>query len=808
MASEPRLDSRLNSPRTLIKSISQHGSLQLPPLQDPRPSFTSSRPLPLEPSTNTNNDPSADASKLSGRGATGKIKARTERDHAGGRSGGKVLVKPVTELSLKPATSRIDGIGSNRRPVGIIGKTDKAGDGDRANARQTPSPRKRRRVEGVNHLADYVQLPKPSPQKNNQPPLFKAPAILNGLNEPPPNAALFPPIAPNGFRGLRGDSELGGHSKSQSRGVPGIAPRNTKSASTVKASNKQSSRPRRKWTDQETDDLLQGVAMFGVGSWKKILSHSEFSFNGRSSIDLKDRFRTCCPEEYRKHLKSDGLSGPRFAGMNSDPSKPVSSMLTDNILILPESPSSESPPSKYRKSRSHRRKPEDLARLGIEAPFPKATRRERRAFTEEEDAALLRGFANYGPLWSRIHADKELNLGSRRATDLRDRFRNRYPEKYAEAGFKTRPRGFPQPPPRADVLEQQSAPRVSTEAASAAATLAKEKARQKEEEARSKESTEEAPDATDTGDDTEDQQIGVDNSIFEWADNTLPPFQNTSADDTDLQRAFLENISPLVNWNKPPSSMASNPPSTLNPIKLSQVLNHNDSTPSNEHSSTTSTSNSFQSLALTRPSIHRSQSRGRHQQQNPFNLPPPTDLFSVDVGPNANSSNGMNLLDSSSSLPIFALKPPSDLLRRPQLPPNSLSSSFPLHNSNSLHSTYTHSANANTGGGANNANSAFPSNPNSTLNMGLSLPMNMNTSSLPVNMGMSLGLNLGIGMGMGGVGVGIGGGALGLEPQSGGPLLWEDMATHPIFELDGPSNVGGGGGGGGGVEREDSGPRG
>ncbi|KAF2452549.1 hypothetical protein BDY21DRAFT_258490, partial [Lineolata rhizophorae] len=48
---------------------------------------------------------------------------------------------------------------------------------------------------------------------------------------------------------------------------------------------------RNKWTEEETACLLKGVARFGIGSWKKILSHADYSFNGRSAIDLKDRFR-------------------------------------------------------------------------------------------------------------------------------------------------------------------------------------------------------------------------------------------------------------------------------------------------------------------------------------------------------------------------------------------------------------------------------------------------------------------------------------------------------------------------------------
>jgi hypothetical protein len=47
---------------------------------------------------------------------------------------------------------------------------------------------------------------------------------------------------------------------------------------------------RNKWTEEETADLLRGVAKFGIGNWKKILQFSDYHFNGRTAVDLKDRY--------------------------------------------------------------------------------------------------------------------------------------------------------------------------------------------------------------------------------------------------------------------------------------------------------------------------------------------------------------------------------------------------------------------------------------------------------------------------------------------------------------------------------------
>ncbi len=66
---------------------------------------------------------------------------------------------------------------------------------------------------------------------------------------------------------------------------------------------KKQSKKRNKWTDEETKDLLIGVSKYGIGSWKKILGDSDYQFNGRTAVDLKDRFRVCCPGDAPKTRK-------------------------------------------------------------------------------------------------------------------------------------------------------------------------------------------------------------------------------------------------------------------------------------------------------------------------------------------------------------------------------------------------------------------------------------------------------------------------------------------------------------------------
>ncbi|WFD21632.1 hypothetical protein MEQU1_000287 [Malassezia equina] len=70
-------------------------------------------------------------------------------------------------------------------------------------------------------------------------------------------------------------------------------------------------------------------------------------------------------------------------------------------------------------------------------PILRHKTRERRPFTETEDEALKRGFEKHGSHWSRIARDPVFQ-NQRSSTDIRDRFRNAFPEEYIRAGYKPR----------------------------------------------------------------------------------------------------------------------------------------------------------------------------------------------------------------------------------------------------------------------------------------------------------------------------------------------------------------------------------
>ncbi|PNY25160.1 40S ribosomal protein S4-A [Tolypocladium capitatum] len=297
----------------------------------------------------------------------------------------------------------------------------------------------KKRARNLNVKDDFVQLPQPMKKQKAAQQAPTMPPIINGLHEPPPHAALFPPIASNSFSEndasqMKLLNEFNRGAEDRANAAP--SPDGDKYSN---KGRKRAAKPRRKWSEEETKHLLLGVNRHGVGKWTTILEDPDFTFNDRTAGDLKDRFRTCCPVE---------LHGPsKGARPDSPPEHPrgpkqkaKKGLHSENILIEEDFPSpqdsalchpqdSDAAP-RQKKSRAHRKKMEDLAQLGIHGPFKKSLRRERRPFTDQDDREILEGLDIYGPAWTKIQRDPRFHLSSRQPTDLRDRVRNKYPGVY------------------------------------------------------------------------------------------------------------------------------------------------------------------------------------------------------------------------------------------------------------------------------------------------------------------------------------------------------------------------------------------
>lgn len=270
------------------------------------------------------------------------------------------------------------------------------------------------------------QLPRPAQKEQSHPrPTPLLPAMVTGLHEPPPSAALLPSMDPDQRSESRPSKTSKIHvkdilmdcsSRSPSPHRPRVAHEQTvttiptmedqiSSQATISsaslqytelrtgeaATNKEAKarRARRKWTAAETEDLMAGVRKYGVGKWKQILDDTTYRFDERNSVDLKDRYRVCSKDDPSMLLVTPTLISPVTSPKSSDPFQ----------------------------------------------SFQSKTRRKRRAWTSAEDDALLKGVGQYGFRWSLICEDPVFDLGHRRATDLRDRIRNKFPDGYKHAKF-------------------------------------------------------------------------------------------------------------------------------------------------------------------------------------------------------------------------------------------------------------------------------------------------------------------------------------------------------------------------------------
>ncbi|KAL4884731.1 hypothetical protein BJY04DRAFT_181898 [Aspergillus karnatakaensis] len=367
--------------------------------------------------------------------------------------------------------------------------------------------RKRRRVDFQSEsFGEHLQLPIPQAQKEQRPPPFGPFAILNGLNEPPPNAALLPPIEAGSITQLltkpSRDSTVNGQLIPEAQNgerregriadildapiVENSSPKHRIDKPTTASELERAPQPIegidaplspktrgrsrkniRKWSDEETVALLHGVLKCGIGNWKEILAQPELVFNKRSASNLKDRFRVCCPCAYRasdpeealRHLH-DALSKIMFRLECDNPTK-----LSHITQHFPETSSSTRPPdlthsgssSSFSSLDTNQNSPEHYSQGDamfeniplfsnrakaapgslpvLDPPTPaKSRRRSRHPFTAAEDEALLKGYAVHGFQWTLIQQDKRLGLGHRRATDLRDRFRTKFPHAYRDGG--------------------------------------------------------------------------------------------------------------------------------------------------------------------------------------------------------------------------------------------------------------------------------------------------------------------------------------------------------------------------------------
>ena len=245
----------------IFDDFPSRSSLRIPPIQHPFPHFStnSRRPSPLEPARV---DIDTEAARL-----TSRQRALAQAKPLG--------VPQQNELEI-PITAKSTAV---------------------LEAQETEYPkgrlRKKQKLYDHEEIADFVQLPRPQAKsREDKPRPFQPISVLNELHEPPPSAALFPPITPKTSQeGLvPGAGQVPNQISDLSN--PLSKKRKSRVRSTGSVTTKRTyTRERTAWTEEETDQLVKGVAIYGMGRWKCILDHPELHFRkGRTNMDLKDRF--------------------------------------------------------------------------------------------------------------------------------------------------------------------------------------------------------------------------------------------------------------------------------------------------------------------------------------------------------------------------------------------------------------------------------------------------------------------------------------------------------------------------------------
>lgn len=405
-----------------------------------------------------------------GTGAVASSSSGSSRQPSGGISL-RMLFDPEVNESTHSLTHILDDVPESSSSTAAASSED-------------VSNKKRHRAMTVKD--DIMHLPQPLKKQKSSQNIMSGqnimPPIIIGLYEPPPNAAVFPPIALDDGNEVVAATSLNTlkdytNSNVNSSNHVDVQDTAEKVAQAVHAQERPSAaldserplqkvkrkaaKPRKKWSEEETRHLLLGVNKHGVGKWTSILEDREYKFNGRTAGDLKDRFRTCCPDELRvvpskskeslrqqdhaahtppppeSRSKGKGKTGLLLEYILADPEEIPGNQSTEDLSTASMSQAGSSqqdadPLAKPKKSRAHRKKIEDLQAMGIHGPFKKSHRRERRPFTQQDDDQILEGLQLYGPAWTKIQRDPRFNLSSRQPTDLRDRVRNKYPEMYKQ----------------------------------------------------------------------------------------------------------------------------------------------------------------------------------------------------------------------------------------------------------------------------------------------------------------------------------------------------------------------------------------
>ena len=482
----------LDDPLLHFQYIPASSDLHIAPLRNPVPSKASDLPSPLEPRNSREDDRRSHKVALDAQKPSKKAKNEHSMPPAETVNSGTTR-KPVTAISELVTRTRSppeDEAASSELPSFVsLAVVERSPSISSLPLSEDRAPKRPRLDNDYGNLDDYIHLPRP--QRNTRgiraPPLL--PSIVNGIHEPPPNAALLPPMSTSSQ-----SQHLQISNSSQSAAVP----------------------ERRRAPARPPEKMLNTPEMEPAHLLPELLGQNDFD---TFEID---------PGNGKQVVKPPGPDKPVSLVVANDKELKTAERITiTKVENAPNALTRKEPGNESEHAKRKPAKPAKVSRARSASPAaqadppasgsqkPVSTRRPRRTWTTEEDQRLLQGVAQYGFQWTAIHDDPELDLAHRKATDLRDRIRNKFPDGYKNAEsapFKTDSRRAR--PKKASVEQVEVADQAKKGQQEYRPPTKQGKARI--DESGNAEASQEAPGTT-------LPPFAFDEDDLDWGDNTLPP---------------------------------------------------------------------------------------------------------------------------------------------------------------------------------------------------------------------------------------------------------------------------------------------
>src|SRR2546423_1935609 len=180
--------------------LQARSELHIAPLRNPLPTQITAGPSPLEPKASGDVESTSGKVKLDSQQIPSSKRKRVPSITPATVILARDARKPITAISelLESTTTATQENSFVQLPSFVsLSAVEKSSTSPTPTTQDLPATKRLRLEADVGSSDDYIHLPRPQQQNPGPraPPLL--PTIVNGIHEPPPNAALLPPMETN-----------------------------------------------------------------------------------------------------------------------------------------------------------------------------------------------------------------------------------------------------------------------------------------------------------------------------------------------------------------------------------------------------------------------------------------------------------------------------------------------------------------------------------------------------------------------------------------------------------------------------------